>query len=83
MRDAVRDGFKRKYGMESKLVASLVRIASGESRMFLERLSSTDGCLSFCARSAILWTCSLESGAESLENSGALRHAYNVHRVGE
>lgn len=79
----MRDGFKRKRGMESKVVASSARTASGESRMFLERLSSTDACLSFCARSAILWTCWFESGAESLENSGASRHAYNVHRVGE
>ena len=82
-RDAVREGFKRKRGMESRAVASSVRTASGESRMFLERLSNTDACLSFCARSAILRTCSLESCVESLGHSGALRRAYSVHKVGE
>lgn len=82
-RDAVRDGVKRKRGMESRAVASSVRTASGESRMFLERLSNTDACLSFCARSAILRTCSLDSCVESLEYSDALRRSYNVHKVGE
>jgi len=82
-RDAVRDGFKRKRGMERRTVASSVRTASGESRTFLARLSSTDACLSFCARSAILQTCSLESCVESLERFGAPRRAYSVHKVGE
>jgi hypothetical protein len=81
-RDAMRDGFRRKRGMESKVVASTGRSASGESRMFLERLSSTDACLSFCARCAILRTFSLESGVQSLENSGVLSRAYDVHKVG-
>jgi len=82
-RDAVRDGFTRKRGMESRAVASSVRTASGESRMFLERLSNTVACLSFCARSAILRISSLESCVESLGHSGALRRAYSVHKVGE
>jgi hypothetical protein len=81
-RDAVRGGFRHKRGMESKVVASSVRTASGESRMFLERLSSTHACPSFSARSAILRICSLESCVESRENIGALRNAYNADKVG-
>jgi hypothetical protein len=51
--------------------------------MLLARLSSTDACPSFCARSAILQTCSLEICVGSLEHPGTLRREYSVHKVDE
>jgi len=81
--DAVRDGFRCKRGMESKDVASSVCTASEESRMFLERLSNTNECPDRRARSAMLRTCSLESGMSSFENSGVLRCAYNACKIDE